>query len=251
VESIALIGDSIKRQLYIKECATIVDIPENILVNETNKIRTQLLKKTKEMSGDEGRQMNEAVKEEYDHAQKVSQVPRLYYQEKDVVRVLLEFADKEMTEDMNVCQFVLGELVEVPFKHSVFDKIIKLYVDAFENDKPLDQVKNIAHIEDEEVRQVLVEMQSSQYEVSDNWFNKHEIVVKDSNRTYKTDVISVINRFKFYKIMEAVKIVDSRIRDAESRSELEELFAVMLKKQELIEKRKILAKEIETVIHPH
>jgi DNA primase len=45
VRSIALIQDNIKRQLYIKECATIVDIDEKVLNLEINKIKTQQLKK--------------------------------------------------------------------------------------------------------------------------------------------------------------------------------------------------------------
>jgi DNA primase len=50
VESIALVQDNIKRQLYIKHCADIVEMPENILVNETNKIRTQHFKKSREFT---------------------------------------------------------------------------------------------------------------------------------------------------------------------------------------------------------
>lgn len=251
VESIALIGDPIKRQLYIKECAEIVDIPEHILVNETNKIRTQILRKSKELSTEEGQVVNEAVKEEFDHTQRVSQVPRLYYQEKDVVRILLEFADKEMQEGENVCAYVLSELVDVPFKHSVFDKIVKLYLDAYEQDIPFEQVRNIQLSGDEDVKQTLIEMLTPAHELSPNWYGRHEIVVRDANRTYKTDVVSVMSRFRYYKIMEAVKILDEKIKDAENRQELEELVAVILKKQELLEVRKNLAKSIETVIHPH
>ena len=63
---------------------------------------------------------------------------------------------------------------------------------------------------DEEVKQSLIDLMSSPYELSPNWFDKHEIVVKDANRTYKTDVISVMQRFRYYKMMEAIKILDDK-----------------------------------------
>lgn len=41
VTSISLINDEIMRQLYVKECSEIMDISENALINEINKLRRQ------------------------------------------------------------------------------------------------------------------------------------------------------------------------------------------------------------------
>ena len=92
---------------------------------------------------------------------------------------------------------------------------------------------------------------SSPYELSPNWFAKHEIVVKDANRTYKTDVVSVMQRFRYFKMMEAIKILDEKIKTADQSGNFEEMIASIMKKMELMEVRKQLAKEIQTVIHPH
>lgn len=252
VESIAKVDDNIKRQLYIKHCADIVEVPENILVNEVNKIRTQQFKKSKDFNQEDANAINDFVKTEVDHSQQtVSKTPALYHQEKDIIRVLLEHGDKEMTEEYSVAEYVIFEMVDVEFKTEVFGKIVKLYLDAYQHEKPLEEVKNLNNITDADVKNCLVELMSSPYELSPNWFDKHEIVVKDVNRTYKTDVISMMQRFSYFKMMEAIKILDEKIKVADQSGNFEEMIASIMKKMELMETRKQLAKEIQTVIHPH
>ncbi len=137
VESIAKVDDNIKRQLYIKHCADIVEVPENILVNEVNKIRTQQFKKSKDFNQEDANAINDFVKTEVDHSQQtVSKTPALYHQEKDIIRVLLEHGDKEMTEEYSVAEYVIFEMVDVEFKTEVFGKIVKLYLDAYQHEKP-------------------------------------------------------------------------------------------------------------------
>jgi hypothetical protein len=51
--------------------------------------------------------------------------------------------------------------------------------------------------------------------------------------------------------MEAIKILDEKIKTTEQNGQFEEMMAALLKKMELMEARKKLAKEISTVIHPY
>ncbi|HNY56331.1 MAG TPA: DNA primase, partial [Chitinophagales bacterium] len=164
VESIAKVDDNIKRQLYIKHCADIVEVPENILVNETNKIRTQQFKKSKEFNQEDATAINEYVKTDVDHSQpEVSKTPPLYHQEKDIIRVLLEHGDQEMNEKESVAEHIIFELVDVEFKTEVFGKIIKLYMDAYTDETPLEEVKNLNNIRENDVKDCLVELMSSPY----------------------------------------------------------------------------------------
>ncbi len=250
VESIALIGDNIKRQLYIKQCADIVDVPEAILVNEINKIRTQQLKKNRIINEDEQAQITEHITEEIEHKQTHTKIPFLYYQERDIIRILLEHGEKEMNDENSVAEFVIFDLFDVELKNNVFGKIIRLYIDAYQNETPFEDIKKPQNIEDSEVKETLIELMSSPHELSPNWFNKHEIIVRDANRTYKTDVVSVMNRYRYYMLMEVMKILDERIKTAEASGNFEEMIASLLKKMEYMETRKTLAKEIQTVIHP-
>jgi DNA primase len=251
VQSIAFVQDNIKRALYIKHCAEIVDVAENILVNETNKIRTQQLKKSSELNHTEAESISEYVKTPEIHDQQISKTPLLYYQEKDIIRILLEYGDKEMTADQSVGEYVIFELVDIEFKNDVFGKIMKLFIDAYQDQVPFEEIRNINAIADKEIKDALVEILSTPYELSPNWFDRHEIIVKEANRTYKTDVVSVLQRFHYFKLMEVIGIVDEKIKAAEQNGNAEEMEAALRKKMELMESRKKLAKEIQTVIHPH
>lgn len=251
VESIAKIDDGIKRQVYIKHCSDIVQVTESVLVNEVNKIRTQYFKKKNEITQEEATDITHYVNTEENHSQKSRKSSQLYYQEKDILRVIIQHGHEPMTEEFNVAEYVIFELVDIEFKNNTFGKIVKMYLDAYQEEIPFDEVKNINNIQDEEVKQSLIDLMSSPYELSPNWFDKHEIVVKDANRTYKTDVISVMQRFRYYKMMEAIKILDDKIKTSEQNGEYEETMASILKKMEMMEQRKSLAKELQTVIHPH
>lgn len=251
VESIAKVNDGIKRQVYIKHCSDIVEVSEAVLVNEVNKIRTQLFKKNKELQQEEADAITEFVSIPEDHSQRISKSPPLYYQEKDIIRILIEHGDQPMTEELSVAEFIIFELVDITLNNPVFDKIIKMYLNAYQEEIPFEEIRNLNYITDSEVKQCLIEIMTSPYELSPNWFARHEIVVKDANRTYKTDVISGMQRFQYFKIMEAVKILDEKIRTSDKGGDFEEMIASILKKMELQEKRKSLAKELQTVIHPH
>jgi DNA primase len=251
VRSIALIQDNIKRQLYIKECATIVDIDEKVLNLEINKIKTQQLKKQDQFSEQEAEDIAQFQDSTLPKQEIKSNSPIFFHQEQDIIRVLLEHADKEMDTEESVGFFILSELVDVPFRNSIFDKVIKYYINAYEQHKPFEEINNITHIEDEDVKKVLIDIQSMHYELSPNWLDKHEIIVKESNRTYKTDVHSVLNRYKYLKLMETIKHVDEKIKLAEEEKEDEALYAAFLKKIQLLDVRNKLAREIGTVTHPY
>ncbi|MFM2283659.1 MAG: hypothetical protein RL222_1163, partial [Bacteroidota bacterium] len=92
---------------------------------------------------------------------------------------------------------------------------------------------------------------STPHEISKNWFDRHEIVIKDVSKTFKNDVVSVMRRFRYYKLMEVLKILDEKIKTAEQSGRFEEMIAAIMKKMELLDERKILAREIQTVKHPY
>jgi DNA primase len=164
---------------------------------------------------------------------------------------LLEYGDKEMNEEHSVAEYVIFELVDIDFKNDVFGKIIKWHIDAYRNDIPFTEIKNLNTIADEAVRNCLVEIMSTPYELSPNWFNRHEIIVKDVQRGYKADVVSAMQRFRYFKLMELIKLVDDKIKTAEQNGSYEEMIASLLKKMELMQTRKEMAREIQTVIHPY
>ena len=57
-----------------------------------------------------------------------------------------------MTEEYSVAEYVIFEMVDVEFKTEVFGKIVKLYLDAYQQETPLEEVKNLNNITDADVK---------------------------------------------------------------------------------------------------
>lgn len=97
VHTISLIPDPIYRTVYIKECSRMLDVAENTLMNELNKLLRQKLKKDlgnaiPEPSPEQQPQQEEAKSPEDD-------LPPGYHQERELVKLLLHYADEQITQE--------------------------------------------------------------------------------------------------------------------------------------------------------
>lgn len=97
VHTISLIPDPIYRTVYIKECSRMLDVAENTLMNELNKLLRQKLKKDlgnaiPEPSPEQQPQLEEAKSPEDD-------LPPGYHQERELVKLLLHYADEQITQE--------------------------------------------------------------------------------------------------------------------------------------------------------
>ena len=120
VTSISLIPDSIKQQIYIKECSTIFDMDEQILMNELGKKKRAIIEKDQKQARFKNKQTDstsvssvnteepppealippeyltdeqrQKLKEYQNKPKKIEPVfDHLYYQELDIIRILLNY----------------------------------------------------------------------------------------------------------------------------------------------------------------
>lgn len=106
--SLVKIGDQLKRSLYIKECAAIMTIEEGTLIGEVNKgLNKVLYKKQNDLRREERQYQRAEIKGELPPTQAKPQQtePKLnldQYQERDIVRVLLQHGHKICTQEEDV-----------------------------------------------------------------------------------------------------------------------------------------------------
>ncbi|HRB67601.1 MAG TPA: hypothetical protein PLO32_07405, partial [Chitinophagales bacterium] len=67
---------------------------------------------------------------------------------------------------------------------------------------------------------------------------------------YKSDVVSAMLRFRYYKMGEIMKLIAEKIKQSDLSGNYEENIASLLKHMEMKKKQQDLAKEIQSVIHP-
>lgn len=206
VETIARIPDPILRSTYVKQCSSLLDIDEPVLVNELNKIRRQQLKKELP-ANDVEELLPEAIK-----APQPLDEPDTEEQERNIIRLLLNFGSKDLNytaeEEIpdepgkkitvnysyNVARFIVEEIAhdQIKFDHPVYDRILNLYASRPE-DSPYLEPGFFLNSEDASLRDLAVELLSPRYSLSENWQEMHRIDVpleeEDMYRTVERSVL--------------------------------------------------------------
>ena len=129
VNSISKIPDRIKREIYIQECARIMDISEEVLFSTL----AQIGKKEHQEDNKEYKREQKAF-EVIKHKQPVKKVDVQYQLERKIIEILLLYGNKEEDfEDLMLKEDESGELVLEPVVNQakVFEKI---YLDLQEDE---------------------------------------------------------------------------------------------------------------------
>lgn len=131
VESIAKIPDTIKREIYVQECARIMDIKEDVLFNTLAQIRSKENSSQVQKTVKKGSKTMEVVPKEPEE-----KIDRQYVLERKIIELLLLYgAHKETFEDLVIQENEKGELEEkqVSLDLFVYEKIyLELQQDEIE-----------------------------------------------------------------------------------------------------------------------
>ncbi|WP_296382813.1 DNA primase [Winogradskyella sp.] len=131
VNSIAKIPDQIKREIYIQECARIMDISENVLFSTL----AQISKKDFQEANRKHKQEQKAFEVVKNVEQPKQKINVQYELERKIIEILMLYGDRtEQFEDLILKEDeVSGDLILEPTKHEarVFEKI---YLDLQEDE---------------------------------------------------------------------------------------------------------------------
>ncbi|WGK65276.1 DNA primase [Croceiramulus getboli] len=124
VSSVAKIPDLIKREVYIQECARIMDISEEVLFSALAQLLSKNKKQQQRQNAEaaQGKPFEVVPKE----STPVEKVDKLYELERKIIELLLLYGDlEEEFEDMVFSEDEEGEIILQPVSHKakVFEKI--------------------------------------------------------------------------------------------------------------------------------
>ncbi len=197
VQSIAIIPDTIVRSVYTKECSRLMEISEEVLLREINKIKLSQLqngtppnKKTlsetsadKQNSQEEGTQNDdtETLMETQGVPQGVLQEKRVPSPldpfEKTLVRYMIRYGFHDLfseineetgeTETWKVIPYILTDLQndEIEFQHPLYKKVIAEINHIFDQEGEHLTRYFLAH-PDEEISRLAVDLVSEKYQLS-------------------------------------------------------------------------------------
>jgi len=212
VNTIALIPDAISRSVYIRECSSMMTIPEQTLLNELNKILR--VNYAKRLRSEEGRPAEELPDQPTDTAppQVEHDITSDEQQEREVIRLLIlygnslivfknENENKEIEEfPVKVADYIIHDLQndEILFDHPVLQKIFNEMADVLNNGVIADK-EYFLHHTDPEISNLAIDLCLSSYDLSPNWA-KNKIDIEHESDRLMVFVVSGVLTFKAKKI---------------------------------------------------
>ena len=229
VETISVVPDSIFRISYVKECSRLLDMPEQTLTNELNKMLRAKFKKSLGQEGDALPEVTVVAPKQEEPVEE--QLPPGYYQERELVKLLLLYGSKmitdtrkddegnEILEQLTVAQYIVDELKVTgflfldPVNAKIFD-IFDRAIDA--DDFPNDQffVSN----EDTAIAALAADLLSTPYRL-DNWKRK-EIFVKTEEDVVKAHTVMSVKRYKDLIVEARCKEVEEALKTTTDEAEV-------------------------------
>ncbi|MEE1884179.1 DNA primase [Pedobacter flavus] len=202
VESIAKIPDQIKTSIFIRECSNLLKVEERILISELNKIRSAKIKKAPTSPQPIA---PDAVAKSTDFREDPSLVKETNeLQEREIIRLLLTYGHEfvswdEDAEKMYIGPFIMSNLTDVQFEDPVCRKIIEIYYKEIDLGH-LPTANQFIKSDDNEIAHLAVTLSSSPYHLSENWYDKHKIYVRDESVNLKSTILGGIFHLKKRKV---------------------------------------------------
>lgn len=244
--TVALIDDDLKRNLLIKSLSEKFNLRLKLLEDELNKIlKNRNARKQKEQfslssSQDITQQAISNYPEKINVKENVSSIidSPIFYTEREIVKLLYENDDKLINL---IFEFLNPDNFEFDIHRTLAQYIFDEYKDEnninisspTKNDEPL--AKIIELIEDEKVKNYLLELTLDKYRISDKWEEKlgHR---NDPNILYKI-TIDTIKKYKTQKIekkiYEVSKQIEENIDEANQLELLKELTELQQEKSKI------------------
>lgn len=305
VESITKIPDAIKRSVFYRECSTLLEVDEAVLIDEGNKILKQDAKKKQDRQEREQRRLERQQKKQqqlppqtfpdapppadfpfdmppppdgefYIQDEGLIQIDMdlpppplidggdggttvvaepatpqdpfkspIAFQEKEHIRILLNYANHDLKEDGKLCSFLLDEISEVKFETPIYADMLEVFREQLKEDNIITADYFIQQHENEDMKSAAVDLISERFEVSQNWVERHGIFVPKDEDILDSMVLKAILRLKLRHVRKMLTENSLKMNTAHT---IEEQETVMILHMELKNLEKEIAERLGNVI---
>lgn len=262
IRTVAIIPDNIARTLYIRECSSMMEIDERILLNEVNKIRLRNNEKrttetppvieNKASVTDSSVQPEESTEQQSSGKKQPENSPfeelelaLLRYVVRYGEKVLYEYEDEETNEKViiRVAEYIRSELEQddMPFLNPLYRKMLNEAVVFCKEDSFFASRYFLAH-QDAYVSQLAANLITEKYELS-KYHTKFQEIKKEED-TLNQMILHDVLGFKEACIRKQISELALKIKELQKTADLEQVVALMKEQDELNEIKKALNKRI-------
>lgn len=205
VQSISKIPDAIQREIFVKKTANLVDVSEDVLINELNKITLNKFKKSSKDSQLDAIQIPSSTENVSGLEEKMDGKThsKLYYQEFECIRLLVNFGDFEIAPHKEPGRTVLDQMAEeledYTFENKGFKKVWEFGLNR--RAQNLDySLKSFIHESDQEIQDLAINFSAEKYQISPVWKDKHEIFTPNDSEVLEDFVYKNALRLQKVKV---------------------------------------------------
>ncbi len=256
VSSIALIPDQIIRSVYIKECASLMDIAEQTLMNTLNQLRRKRLeKKIKEQKSTDAESLPQpfTIPVEKDQASLDNTTEN---HEREIIRLLMLYGNRKIifeqkpedgdlqTLEVDAAWFIVKDLENdgISMQNELYKKILKTAAEELEQSN-LPDSKFYLHHNDKEVASLAADLLSEKYELG-NW-EKVKVKVKTEEDKLMVAVTGAILSLKL-RVLE--RLYEETLKKMHSETNEENIELLMATQQKTRKKISLVSKELGRII---
>ncbi len=248
METIALIPEAIYRSVYVKECSRILDVQEEILFNELNKIRSKRFNEKRNTGNEETlAPVSDIPAELVLPEEKKSISLDTEHQERDLIRILINYGNRNVmieSEDeegkpiqmpISAAYLIIHELQHdnIVLENLLYNSVFNEFVDQLEKDIVPDHSHFINH-ENPSISALTVDLISSPYTLS-KW-EQHSIYITQEEDILKKSLLNAVYALKSRRL--EIMIYDIQKRLKENPPE-EEMLTLMQTQHQLLEAKKV------------
>ena len=238
INSIVKIPDSIKASVFLKQCSNLLEISEDILVNEYNKLKLKLNKQQREVASPEVL-ADEAILADLFNNEQVAPsqnespaVDALLLREREVIRLLLSFPNA-VSNDSFLYQYVFLEIEDIEIRVPIHIKMLAIFKEQLDLGIVPEFKFFTSHL-DEDVAKEAIDMSVERYEVSENWQKQYNIIIPPLDEDPFQSTYNAVSHLKWENIKMMMRENQKKIGETNDESELENylMISMELKKME-------------------
>ena len=244
--------DFTRQQEYIKRCAAILKIDETGLTSLVNKYkRTSIEKQEKNRAFEEQAKEQEAI-----------DTPDMFIvasddlQEKNILRVLLEYGLKAYNENQTIAGYIFDEIQSFPFDNIEYETLLQHYETQYRQGlQPT--AKSLLYNADVKLQELIVNITMTKYEMSQLWdvrlgnikedgkiMTSKDNLILGKDTSVQDATLSVI----YFKLRKIKKMFEQTQAELEQATSYEEQLRLIEVWKHLKEEEKNLTQELGTVI---
>lgn len=219
IESISLIPDGIKRSVYVTACADLLEVEEQVLLSELNKLLIQKQRKNRQQ---EAYQEEEPLPIPQEEQAKPSIQSLAYPAESECLRLVVNYGNEPFDDEMSIAEFILGETESINFENSLIEQTLNHAAHIVHEGKKLEPDQFIGP-ENPAMSQLVIDLLEMKYFVSEGWEKKHRISTVHESEDLPNAAYSAILRLKRKKLESLIIQNEESLKKSKNEDEQDEL----------------------------